>query len=249
MPPRDSDERELDAARDPLPRPDDTPDLSRVRRIGAAARSLDAEDRDPADPPPELWAGIADRVSSPGSDVDATGGEEAAGAAPVVPLEGRRASAAAPAAALRPGRGRRAAWWAIGAAAAAVVLVVAGAVVATREDGDAGGSTVASAELEPLPDALPGTGPGRAAVVVRDGAEELTLDATPPEAPDGFYEVWLIDTAVDGMVSLGPLRADGRYAIPDRVDVRAFPVVDVSIEPPDGEPTHSGRSVLRGVLS
>jgi hypothetical protein len=51
------------------------------------------------------------------------------------------------------------------------------------------------------------------------------------------------------MVSLGPLRADGRYAIPDGVDVRAFPVVDVSIEPLDGEPTHSGRSVMRGVLS
>jgi hypothetical protein len=88
-----------------------------------------------------------------------------------------------------------------------------------------------------------------AAVVDRDGAEELTLDASVPDAADGFYEVWLIDEAVDGMVSLGPLRADGRYPIPAGVDVRAFPVVDVSIEPPDGEPTHSGRSVLRGVLA
>jgi hypothetical protein len=51
------------------------------------------------------------------------------------------------------------------------------------------------------------------------------------------------------MVSLGPVRSDGRYEIPAAVDVSAFPIVDVSIEPADGVPTHSGRSVLRGTLS
>ena len=237
MRPPDPDEVELAAARDPAPRPDDTDDLARIRRVGAAARALTADDRGLAEPPPDLWAGIAGRVAAPES---APRGD----VAPVVPLD-RPAHRAAP----RAGRARRM-WWAAGAAAAAVLVVVAGAVLVTRDgDGDAGGLTVASAELEPLPDAEPGTGPAVAAVVDRDGAEELTLDASVPEAADGFYEVWLIDEAVDGMVSLGPLRADGRYPIPAGVDVRAFPVVDVSIEPPDGEPTHSGRSVLRGVLA
>lgn len=238
MRPPDPDEVELDAARDPAPRPDDTDDLARIRRVGAAARALTASDQDLAEPPPDLWAGIAGRAAAP----DASPPRD--DMAPVVPL-GRPAHYASPGT----GRGRRA-WWAAGAAAAAVLVVVAGAVVATRDgDGDAGGQTVASAELAPLPDAVPGTGPAVAAVVDRDGAEELTLDASVPDAADGFYEVWLIDEAVDGMVSLGPLRADGRYPIPAGVDVRAFPVVDVSIEPPDGEPTHSGRSVLRGVLA
>jgi hypothetical protein len=50
-------------------------------------------------------------------------------------------------------------------------------------------------------------------------------------------------------VSLGPARTDGRYQIPPDVDVGAFPVVDVSIEPPDGVPTHSGVSALRGTLT
>ncbi|HEX5366505.1 MAG TPA: anti-sigma factor [Acidimicrobiales bacterium] len=61
--------------------------------------------------------------------------------------------------------------------------------------------------------------------------------------------MWLIDEDVRGMVSLGPSRPDGRYAVPSGVDAGRFPVVDVSLEPPDGDPTHSGTSVLRGTLA
>ena len=61
--------------------------------------------------------------------------------------------------------------------------------------------------------------------------------------------MWLIDANVEGMVSLGPARSDGIYAVPSDLDVAAFPIVDVSVEPPDGNPTHSGVSVLRGTLA
>ncbi len=65
----------------------------------------------------------------------------------------------------------------------------------------------------------------------------------------GYLELWLIDPTVTRLVSLGPLRTDGIYDIPAGVDPAAFPIVDVSVEPVDGDPTHSGDSVLRGELT
>jgi hypothetical protein len=53
---------------------------------------------------------------------------------------------------------------------------------------------------------------------------------------------------VSKLVSLGPLRRDGVYDLPAGLDPAAFPIVDVSVEPIDGDPAHSGDSVLRGEL-
>jgi anti-sigma-K factor RskA len=133
----------------------------------------------------------------------------------------------------------------VGAVAAAVVVLAGTVALVTRDDG---GTTLAQAQLEPLPSAVPGTESAAATVVERDGVRELDLSLDVP-ATSGFYEVWLIDEAIEGMVSLGPARTDGRYQIPPDVDVVAFPIVDVSIEPPDGVPTHSGVSALRGTLT
>ncbi|HKY66402.1 MAG TPA: anti-sigma factor, partial [Acidimicrobiales bacterium] len=136
------------------------------------------------------------------------------------------------------------------AAAALVLVVVVGAVALARDGDDDGGSVVASAELEPLPDEPTGAAsPTRADLVDHDGRLQLDLSTGDLPDADGFYEVWLIDTNVDGMVSLGPARADGTYSVPSGVDPAQFPIVDVSIEPPDGDPTHSGVSVLRGTLA
>jgi len=38
------------------------------------------------------------------------------------------------------------------------------------------------------------------------------------------------------------------YDLPDALDPHAFPIVDVSVEPADGVPAHSGVSVLRSAL-
>jgi hypothetical protein len=136
------------------------------------------------------------------------------------------------------------------AVAGLVVLVVAVVgVLAARMDGDTG-QVLAATRLEPLVD-VP-----RAAAVVVDVGETDTLDVTfdgpgLPTVPtiDGYYEVWLTDEDIEDMVSLGPLRGDGIYRIPEGVDFHEFPVVDVSIEPDDGDATHSGSSVLRGTLA
>lgn len=236
MRPRDPDERDLAAVRSPeTSDPDDVP----LHRVGAVARSLTDEDHELHDPPPALWARIAATVAAeatgpggvpPAADDSGGGGAGAGGDGASV---------------VRPAR-----WWRSTALlAAAAVVIVAGIVgaIVLAQDGAAGRVVVATVELEPLGDV---TGvEGR--LVEVDGHRELDMDADVAALPDpgGFYEVWLIDEDVEGMVSLGPMRADGTYEVPSDVDYRDYPIVDVSVEPDDGDPTHSGSSILRGTLS
>ena len=41
---------------------------------------------------------------------------------------------------------------------------------------------------------------------------------------------------------------DGVFAVPDDVDLAEYPLVDVSQEPFDDDPEHSGDSIVRGPL-
>lgn len=94
------------------------------------------------------------------------------------------------------------------------------------------------------------------------GRAELTLNGAGTEAelrgaglrPSGardYYEAWLADDR-GRMVSMGTFRV-GRDRRVDvhmevAVDVSRYALVDVSLEPDDGDPAHSERSVLRGRL-
>lgn len=117
-------------------------------------------------------------------------------------------------------------------------------LVADRDD--VGGDVVAQAELA----ALPGwSQTGSASVHDVDGRQVLTV-TLPDEAPDGYREVWLIDTDVERLVSLGVLVGDeGEFNLPAGLDLAEFPIVDVSREPYDGDPAHSGDSIVRGQLA
>lgn len=191
-----------------------------LRRLGDVARSLGEDDYDLPAPPPGVWSAISDRVGAPAD----------------------RPASVQP---LRPRPSRQPRWLVPAAAALVAVLLGLGAFVAAR---DSGPEVLASAVLEPLTGA---EGPGEARLVEFDGGQQLdvTFDGGLPPAEGGYYELWLIDRQVDRMVSLGPVRADGTYDVPAGVDVEEFPVVDVSAEPTDGNPTHSGTSVLRGTLA
>jgi anti-sigma-K factor RskA len=204
------------------------PDLGEVE---ALLRELDVDDLDLAAPPPSVWSGIAETV--------------AAEPAPVVPIASRR--------------GARPTWmW---AAAAAVVLVV-GVAVGLRAlvGGDDAESVVSSAVLVHDPASFDPLGSDAAATAVlleRDGHFELELtDATLPDvATDGDdLELWLIEPdAAGNPVDIAPVAliesADpGTYRVPDGVDPSSHYVVDISIEPRDGDAAHSGRSILRGAL-
>ena len=50
------------------------------------------------------------------------------------------------------------------------------------------------------------------------------------------------------MVSLGPLDRARGHGVPAGLDPASFSIVDVSLEPFDGDPTHSGDSLLRKIL-
>jgi hypothetical protein len=52
------------------------------------------------------------------------------------------------------------------------------------------------------------------------------------------------------MVSLGTLDdGNGTFTVPADISTREYRTVDVSDEPPDGNPAHSGISLIRGAFS
>jgi len=132
------------------------------------------------------------------------------------------------------------------AVAAAVALLAAGAAGALAVqalDGEAGGTEVALAPL-------PGAEGARATAVLQPDAQTVRLDVRglPATGRDSFYELWLLN-APDDLVAVGTFRVgpDGtaEVSFPLAVDPGRFRVLDVSLEPVDGDPGHSSRSVLR----
>jgi hypothetical protein len=86
------------------------------------------------------------------------------------------------------------------------------------------------------------TGRGSAAI---DGDK---LHVSVSGLPDGTYDVWLYNSIADAR-PLG--RIKGPVATPDArlpSNWRDYRYLDVSLEPPDGNPNHSGQSVLRAPL-
>jgi anti-sigma-K factor RskA len=135
-------------------------------------------------------------------------------------------------------------WGLAGAASVIAVALIGASVLAAVDRPDA--QPLAIGELEPL---AASTG-GQVRLLEADEGFALEVDVGDlPELTEGYYEVWLLDPEITGLISLGPLPAGGHVALPLGLDIRAFPVVDVSIEHFDGDPTHSGDSVLRGELS
>ncbi|HEX5731011.1 anti-sigma factor [Microbacterium sp.] len=83
-----------------------------------------------------------------------------------------------------------------------------------------------------------------------DGSLELKLRLSADAAPDTVREVWLITADASALVSLGLIEGrEQTFSIPADVDLRDYVLVDVSQEPVDGNPDHSGDSIVRGELS
>ncbi|WP_238476153.1 anti-sigma factor [Agromyces mariniharenae] len=196
-------------------------------------------------PPASVWAGIhAELGLAPELAGDPLTGGRAV-ATPAAPAEPR------PVAELP---SRRRPWWPIAVAAAVGgILVGVGVGVAIGGLGDAEPTPVpavvlASADLA----AFPGWDGATGHATVEEDADGIRsivvdLDASVPQGD--VSEVWLIRSDASGLVSLGLLDgSSGRFVLPAGIDLTEFTLVDVSAEPVDGDPAHSGDSIVRGEL-
>ena len=107
---------------------------------------------------------------------------------------------------------------------------------------------VAQAQLLPL-DAPAAN--GTAVVSSTSAQRQITVRVSGlTEPPDTFYEVWLLDRKAGRLVSLGILGPGetGTFVLPKTLDLEEYPVVDVSLQVLNGDPKHSGNSVVRGTL-
>jgi hypothetical protein len=249
----------LAALREPLPAADAAhlescaqcrEELASLRRsVDALAVPELAAPSAAAPPPPGVWAGIAAATgvtTAPRPEVVATIAAPPPAAVPPPPaaVPPTPAPPPAPVVPLRTRRSRLL----LAAAASLVVGVGIGAGAVALGTGDDDGPTVAAAGLDPLDDS---GATGEARVVERgDGTRVLEVDLSATDPQDGFYEVWLLDEAVEDLVSLGVVRGGDEVALtlPPGVDLGEYPIVDVSVEPLDGDPGHSGVSVARGTL-
>jgi hypothetical protein len=213
-----------------------TAEIDQLSAVVATARTLGENDQ-PRSPDPRVWARIKE-------DLDL-------GTGTVAPV----ADVGQPVAEVASIADRRHRWPTGLLVAASVLGLVAGATVALGasalvDDGTTPApvaSVVATTSLAALPDHA---GTGRAEIVETPSGKELVVDVSDLTETDGFYEVWLIDPQTSQMIGLGALSGDnGRFAIPEGLDLTRYRLVDVSSEPLDGDPVHSTDSVVRGELT
>ncbi|WP_112237850.1 anti-sigma factor [Kribbella monticola] len=134
------------------------------------------------------------------------------------------------------------------AASIAAILGLGAGVLGTRLiDKPTDTTTQAAIKLEPLEGK---SGDGTADLVRVGTGAELRVTASGLPAPRGFYEVWLINQDGKRMVSLGVLSPGtvGTYQIPPDATGQGYRIVDISLEPDDGNPEHSHDSIIRGTL-
>ena len=133
--------------------------------------------------------------------------------------------------------------WLLGAAAVLVALLLGVGAFTIGRDRDAGrGQTVALG--------APAAGGATAEARMRGAGDDQIMTMTAqglPRPPAGaYYEVWLVG---DGGQELpvGVLAPDGEgvWSLPAEVAAR-YRAIDVTLEPADGDPSRSDRTVLRG---
>jgi anti-sigma-K factor RskA len=195
-----------------------TAQLAELRQLVVAADGLPAVET----PPAEVWRRVTAELGLSGESASSS-------------LDSRGAGG------VSGGWTRRAVALAAGVAVIAGIGIGVGGTLLLGSDDQ----PLAVVQLSPLAGK---TGSGTAGLV--DGGRQLKVSASGLVAAGGYYEVWLINEDGKRMVSLGVLAAghDGTFQVPGDLPAQGYRIVDVSLEPDDGNPAHSLDSVIRGTL-
>jgi Anti-sigma-K factor rskA, C-terminal len=137
---------------------------------------------------------------------------------------------------------------AAGLAALLLALGVAAGVLIGGGGGEGAASPIATLAMSPIDDGPQGA---HGSVRLAAGERRATVDVggLDPSGARGFYELWLLDDN-GRMVALGSFRVgeDGKAEIelPLPVAPEQYRYFDLSLQEDNGDPAHSGISVLRG---
>lgn len=130
--------------------------------------------------------------------------------------------------------------------AASLVLIAAGVGIGVLSSGDGDTPEGVRYALSPLDGITPGA---RAVATAAGGTLRVELSGVAPTPPGSFYELWLLNSPTD-LVSIGsfqvPASGAATVTVPLPDDPGRYRFLDLSVEPTDGDPAHSGASVLRG---
>jgi hypothetical protein len=197
-------------------------ELADYSAVASTARAITPDDVLVA-PPDSVWSAITTELQSPAPSIPSVG----------APRHARR----------------RTSWVSVAAAACVGLLVGSGVMYAatSRQATTVAPTVVAEASLAPLPGSQAS---GSVEVVSTSNGAQVMVDVSGLAKPDGFYEVWLLDRKGEKLIALGVLDGSdkGTFAMPPGVAMSDYPVVDVSLEPSDGNPEHSHHSLVRGTL-
>jgi hypothetical protein len=215
-------------------------ELDRLMRVTRAARENGPVDFELMEPSPAVWEGIRAQLTAEAAPAGPTPTPPAPVHVPARPRPVRP----------RPVRSRRR--W-VAALSGAAVLVVAAVIAATLILRPGAQPTVeAQASLAGLP--AWSTSSGTATMEREpDGTTVLQVALDSPAVQSGggeFREVWLMSSDLTKSISVGLLDGgSGRFVMPPNIASADYPVVDISQQPLNGDPAHSGDSIVRGTLS
>lgn len=217
-------------------------EVTSLASVAAVARTVEPADR-PVAPPSHVWDRIVTELEEPApgdAPLPAAAPLPAVASVPVDEVAARRAS-----------RGWRRALPLAAAAMVGVIVGGGGMYAATQGGAQPEPAPVAVASLKPYDDPS-----ARGEAVIRQASTSqrtLTVRVTglPAQPAGAFYEVWLMDPSNAHLVALGVLDAQGQgtFAVPAGLDLNAYSAVDVSLQPMNGSPLHSGDSPVRGEIS
>jgi hypothetical protein len=188
--------------------------------------------------PERVWAAI---VAELGSELSPADGEDGVPAPQPAQMTGRRP------------------WWRAAAVPVAAALVALAAGVGlgfglARNDAGGPSSTIV-AQLQPVGGIDP-AGTGTMSAAEQGGVRTMVIHLTGITDTGGsdYLEAWLMSRDGTQIVALGALTHgdsdyNGSFTVPANLPLSQLDVVDISAEHYDGNPAHSGLSILRGTLS